>query len=90
VAQRVAGGTLGLPSFHHRLFLATPSTLFCIVIGRTTAFPVTIGETQSVGELKDAIKKKKAPELIERELMSNKLTLYSTSMDPTSRKPSKK
>jgi Crinkler effector protein N-terminal domain len=34
-------------------------TLWCIVIGETTQFPVTINETQYVGELKEAIKKKK-------------------------------
>jgi Crinkler effector protein N-terminal domain len=40
-----------------------PYILFCVVIGETTPFPVTIGGTQSVGELKGAIKKKAEPEL---------------------------
>ena len=49
-------------------------TLSCIVIGETTAFPVDIDETQTVGELKDAIKEKKQVAL--KAIDANKLTLY--------------
>jgi hypothetical protein len=37
-------------------------TLFCLVQGASTAFPVDIDSSLTVGHLKDAIKAKKAPE----------------------------
>jgi Crinkler effector protein N-terminal domain len=55
-----------------------PYTLLCILIGGTTPFPVTINETQSVGELK-AIKKKKEPEL--DAFAADALTLYKVDID---------
>jgi Crinkler effector protein N-terminal domain len=57
-----------------------PYILFCIIIGETTPFPVTIGETQSVGELKRAIKKEAEPEL--DAFAARKLTLYQVHFNP--------
>jgi hypothetical protein len=37
--------------------------LFCLVQKETTPFPVVINRDETVGDLKDAIKAKKAPEL---------------------------
>jgi Crinkler effector protein N-terminal domain len=53
--------------------------LWCIVIGESTPFPVAIGETQSVGELKDAIKKKKPAYL--KDIDADGLTLYQVNID---------
>jgi Crinkler effector protein N-terminal domain len=51
-----------------------PYTILCIITGETTPFSVTIDETQSVGELKDAIKKETEPEL--NAFDAHTLTLY--------------
>lgn len=48
--------------------------LFCIVDGESTAFPVDILQNLTFGDLKEAIKKKKAIEFSEFD--ADKLTLY--------------
>jgi len=52
----VAGGVLNLdpPSCCQMVY-----TLFCIVLGQKTTFSVKVDETQTVDELKEAIKNKK-------------------------------
>ena len=57
----------------HRLF-AMLYTIWCIIIGNTTPFPVEIDETKSVGVLKDHIKKKAEPRL--DAFAAHELTLY--------------
>jgi Crinkler effector protein N-terminal domain len=74
VQRRVAGGTLNLPTS-----TAMPRTIGCFVIGGITPFSVTIDETQSVDELKGAIKKKKEPEL--DAFAADRLTLYKVDID---------
>jgi Crinkler effector protein N-terminal domain len=54
-------------------------TLFCIVSDGTTPFPVAIDETQSVGELKKAIKKETKPGL--DAFAPHELTLYKINVD---------
>jgi Crinkler effector protein N-terminal domain len=56
-----------------------PYTLFCIILRGTTLFPVTIDETRSVGELKEAIKKEKEPEFDAFD--ADALTLYRVKID---------
>ncbi|KAG0273467.1 hypothetical protein BGZ96_004838, partial [Linnemannia gamsii] len=55
-------------------------TLFCLVDGEATsqAFPVEIESTKTIGDLKDAIKAKKAPEF--DDTAANKLTLWRVSI----------
>jgi hypothetical protein len=49
-------------------------TLFCIVDGESTSFPAVIDPTKTVGELKDEIKTKKAPEF--DDIAADKLSLW--------------
>ena len=77
MAQRVAGGTLNLTSTTP--FFAMLQTLFCIVLGETTAFPVDIDENMTVGHLKDAIKEKTKPGL--DRFAAHALTLYKVNID---------
>jgi len=49
-------------------------TLFCIVVDEDTPFPVKIQPDATVGDLKDAIKKKKQPEF--DDFAADKLKLY--------------
>ena len=48
--------------------------IWCIIVGETIPFPVNIDETQSVGELKHAIKEEIAPRL--NAFPVHQLTLY--------------
>ena len=54
-------------------------TLVCIIIGESTAFPVKIDETQTVGELKKFIKKETEPDL--DGVAAHRLTLYKVNID---------
>ncbi|KAF9577962.1 hypothetical protein BGW38_006509 [Lunasporangiospora selenospora] len=53
-------------------------TLFCIVEGESTPFPVKIESTETVGELKKIIKTEKTPEF--DDIAADKLTLWSVSI----------
>jgi hypothetical protein len=52
----------------------TTLTLFCLVDGQSTSFPVEISSDKAVGQLKDAIKTKKPNDL--RDVDADKLTLW--------------
>ena len=54
-------------------------TLNCLVLGAEDTFPVKIKGAQSVGELKDEIKKKKEPRF--NGLAADELTLYQINVD---------
>ncbi|KAG0195067.1 hypothetical protein BGX28_002366, partial [Mortierella sp. GBA30] len=49
-------------------------TLFCLVDGESTPFPVEIESTKTIGQLKDAIKAKKAPRF--DDVAADELTLW--------------
>ncbi|KAF9580019.1 hypothetical protein BGW38_003496, partial [Lunasporangiospora selenospora] len=53
-------------------------TLFCLVDGESTAFPVSASTATTFGELKDLIKAKKAPEF--DDVAADKLTLWRVSV----------
>ncbi|KAF9405452.1 hypothetical protein BGZ76_006572, partial [Entomortierella beljakovae] len=53
-------------------------TLFCIVDGDSTAFPIDLAVSKTVGHLKDAIKKKKEPRF--DDLAADELILYHVSV----------
>jgi len=54
-------------------------TLNCLVLGAEDTFPVKIMEAQSVGELKDEIKKKKPNDF--NGVDADRLTLYKINVD---------
>jgi hypothetical protein len=55
-------------------------TVYCVVDGNTTmnAFPVPISSAESVGDLKDRINTKKAPEF--DDIAADKLSLWKVSI----------
>ncbi|KAG0327520.1 hypothetical protein BGZ99_007478, partial [Dissophora globulifera] len=53
-------------------------SLFCLVDGESTPFPVKIESSESVGELKKAVKAEKAPEF--DDVAADKLTLWHVSI----------
>ncbi|KAF9900515.1 hypothetical protein EC991_007219 [Linnemannia zychae] len=53
-------------------------TLFCLVDGESTPFPVKIESTETIGSLKDEIKLKNAPEF--DDIAADKLTLWRVSI----------
>ncbi|KAF9415354.1 hypothetical protein BGZ94_000118 [Podila epigama] len=55
-----------------------PLTLFCLVDGESTPFPVEIESTKTIGDLKDAIKDKKAPRF--DDVAADELTLWRVSI----------
>jgi len=56
-----------------------PYILYCLVLGEATPFPVKINKTQSVAELKKAIKKDKKKDF--NDVDANNLTLYKIEVD---------
>jgi Crinkler effector protein N-terminal domain len=74
VAQRVAGGTLN-PALHR----CHEPRVHLLVIGETTQFPVKIDKTESVDELKKAIKKEKEHRL--DAFAAYSLKLYQVQLD---------
>ena len=58
-ASGVAGGTPETASEPSEM----PYTIFCMIIGHDSTIPVSINETETVGDLKKAIKEEKKIEL---------------------------
>jgi len=54
-------------------------TLWCLVFGQDTVFSVKVDETQTVDELKDAIKKKNKPKF--NDIAAPELKLYKLTFD---------
>jgi hypothetical protein len=59
----------------------TTFTLYCVVEGESTSFPVEISADKSIGQLKDAIKLKSANEF--RDVDAKQLTLWKVSIPAT-------
>ena len=56
----------------------TTFTLYCVVEGESTSFPVEISSDKSIGQLKKAIKLEKSNDL--RDVDADKLTLWKVSI----------
>ncbi|KAI8359578.1 hypothetical protein B0O80DRAFT_233929 [Mortierella sp. GBAus27b] len=65
----------------------THLTLFCLVNGETTSFPVAIESTKTIGDLKDLIKTKQTPDF--DDIAAKSLTLWRVSLPVVPKKDRK-